>query len=111
MTTQSAADWKMRTHISPPVRESAVDHAMDPPAWTNIQIARHSIVTRMMGPANASYLRIISMPKLTMMTCMTHNTTKESQPRVERPRNELSSSGASEGARARTSTRSTTEAR
>ena len=35
---------------------------MDPPAWMKIQIAMASMVTRMIGPANASYLRIISMP-------------------------------------------------
>src|SRR3954452_8675201 len=111
MTTHRAADSKIRTHISPPVSDSDVDQAMDPPACMNIQMANESMVSRMMGPANASYLRIISMPKLTMATCTAHSATNEIHPSVDSPRNEFVSSGARDGARARISTRRTIEAR
>src|SRR5919112_4601634 len=111
MTTHRAADSKIRTHISPPVSDSDVDQAMDPPACTNIQMANESMVSRITGPANASYLRIISMPKLTITSCTIHSATKEIQPSVDSPRMEFVSRSCRDGTMATSMTRSTTEAR
>ena len=110
METQSAPPTKISRHMAPPVRLSGVAQAIDP-ALVNIHTARAARVTRMMGPAYASYLRIMSMPYRTMMTCTIHRNTKVSQPSVDRPRIELWSMSLSPGLRAISNTRSTREAR
>ena len=86
-------------------------HWMAPLASMNTQAASSTMVRRMTGPANASYLRIISMPKLTITSCTIHSDTKAIQPSVDRPRMELVSSSCSDGTMATSMTRSTTEAR
>ena len=68
-------------------------------------------MTRMMGPAYASYLRIMSMPYRTMIDCTIHRKTKVSQPSVDKPRIELWSMSSSPGLRAISRTRSTRDAR
>jgi hypothetical protein len=62
MAIHNAPPTMICHHICPPVRLSAVEKAMEPPASKISHTARASIVSRMTGPANASYLRIISMP-------------------------------------------------
>ena len=87
------------------------DHWMAPPASMKTHTAIAAMVTRMTGPAKASYLRIISMPKLTMTSCTIQRATKENQPRVDRPRMELLSRSFRPGAMATSITRRTTDAR
>ncbi|MCY1232383.1 hypothetical protein D9M72_448720 [compost metagenome] len=97
--------------MSAPSRALSDDHAMEPPASMKIQTAMAAMVTRMTGPAKASYLRIISMPKLTIISCTIQRNTKAAQPSVDSPRIELESSSFSAGTTATSMTRSTTDAR
>ncbi|MCY1384361.1 hypothetical protein D9M69_726070 [compost metagenome] len=85
--------------------------AIEPPASAKIQTAMAAMVTRITGPANASYLRIISMPKLTMTSWTIQRNTKAAQPRVDSPRMEFESISFREGTIATSMTLSTTDAR